>query len=100
MSVKLTRQLQREFEEVLNGIRCFDGTFSLQVKPNSKLYQAPIQWVAYALQKAFEKELKTLQQQDMMTPLVVDETQQDGTIALNWCLNRWARSGYAWTQQA
>ena len=45
------------FDNVFNGIRCFEGTFSLQLKPDSKPYQAPPRCVAYALQKPFKDEL-------------------------------------------
>ena len=51
----------------------FDGTFSLQVKPDSKPYQVSLVHVAYALQKPFKEELEKLQQQDIMTPLDIDE---------------------------
>ena len=50
-STEITKQLQKEFEDVFTGIGCFDGTFSLQVKPDSKPYQAAPQFIAYALQK-------------------------------------------------
>ena len=56
------------------GIGCFEETFSLQVKPDSKPYQAPLWCVAYALQKTFKVELEKLQRQDIITPLGVDET--------------------------
>ena len=78
MSAEITWQLQRDFEDVFNGIGCFDGTFSLQVKLDSKPYQAPQRCVAYVLQKPFEEELKWLQEQDITTPLGVDETAE-------WC---------------
>ena len=40
VSGKLTRQLQTDFEGLFSRIGCFDDTFSLQVKPGSKLCQA------------------------------------------------------------
>ena len=40
-STKITKQLQREFKDVITGIGHFDGTFSLQVKLNSKQNLAP-----------------------------------------------------------
>ena len=52
--------------------------FSLQLKPNSKPYQAPPRCVAYALQKPFKEELECLQKMDIITPLGVDETSE-------WC---------------
>ena len=43
------------------GIGCFNGTFSSQTKPDSKLYKA-LSWnIAYALQKPFNGELEQLQ---------------------------------------
>ena len=58
VSTEIIQQLQRDFEYVFNGIQCFDGTFSLQLKPDSKLNQVPPRHVAYALQKPLQEELK------------------------------------------
>ena len=55
----MTQQLQRDFKDVCNGIGCFDGTFSLEVRPNSKPYQAPLRNIAYALQKPLKEELES-----------------------------------------
>ena len=49
-SAEITQQLQRDFKDVFNGIGCFGGTFSLQLKPDSKPYQAPLRCMAYVLQ--------------------------------------------------
>ena len=35
-SAEITKQLQIDFKDVLNGIGCFDDTFSLQLKQDSK----------------------------------------------------------------
>ena len=35
-STNKTKQIQREFEELFTGIGCFEGTFSLQVKPDNE----------------------------------------------------------------
>ena len=40
-SAEITQQLQRDFEDVFNRTGCFDGIFSLQLKPDSKPYQVP-----------------------------------------------------------
>ena len=56
--LKSHKKLQRDCKDVFNGIGCFDGTFSLQLKPGSKPYQAPLRCVAYALQKPFKEELE------------------------------------------
>ena len=66
------------FDNVFKGIGCFKGTFSLQLKPDSKPYHAPLRHVAYALQKPFKDELDWLQKLDMITPLGVDRT-------VEWC---------------
>ena len=41
-SIDLTPEIHNTFGDVFNGIRCFKGTFSLQLKPDSKLYQVPL----------------------------------------------------------
>ena len=74
MYAKITQHIQRYFKDVFNGIRCFDGTFPLKVKPDSKTYQAPQRCVAYTLQKPSKEELEWLQQQDIITLLGIDET--------------------------
>ena len=48
-SIKMTQIIHNKFDDVFNGIGCFKGTFSLQVKPDSRPYQAPPRHVAYAL---------------------------------------------------
>ena len=40
-SANITRQIPKEFEDVFMGMGCFKGMFLLQVKPDSKPYQAP-----------------------------------------------------------
>ena len=66
------------FKDVFTGIGCFDGLFSLQLKANSKPYQAPPRNVTYALSQPFKEGLEQLQQQDIITSLGVDETAE-------WC---------------
>ena len=73
-SDKITQWLQRKFKDVFNGIGCFDGTFSLQFKPDSKPYQVPSRCIAYNLQQPFREELEHLQQQDIIAPLGIDKT--------------------------
>ena len=77
-NAKSTQRIHKEFEDVFNGIWCFEGTFSLQLKPNRKPYQVLPWHFAYALQKPFQEELLRLQKQDMITPLGVDEVSE-------WC---------------
>ena len=74
----MTERIQTRFSDVFNGIECFKGTFPLQLKPDSKSYQAPPRHVAYVLQKTFKEELRCLQEMDIITPLGIDET-------LEWC---------------
>ena len=78
MSTEITQQPQREFKDAFNGIRCFDGTFSLQLKSDSMPYQAPLRCLVYTLQKQFKEELEQLQQQDIIIPLGTD-------VTLEWC---------------
>ena len=66
------------FDNVFNSTGCFEDTFLLQLKLDSKPYQAPPRHVAYALQKLFKDELDWLQKLDIITPLGVDET-------VEWC---------------
>ena len=33
-----TWQIHKDFDDMFNGIGCFEGTFSLQLKPDSKPY--------------------------------------------------------------
>ena len=55
VSTEITQQLQRELKDVCNGIICLNGTFSIQVKPDSKPYQAPQRCIAYALLRPFKE---------------------------------------------
>ena len=50
----------------------------MQLKPDSKPYQAPLRHVVYVLQKPFKKELDWLQKMDIVILLGVDET-------VEWC---------------
>ena len=52
---EITQQIQKEFNDVFNGIECFNGTFSLQVKPDSKPYLTPLRCIAYAQQQPFKE---------------------------------------------
>ena len=72
------QKIHNTFGDVFNGIGCFKGTFSLQLKPDSKPYQAPPRCVVYLLQKLFKEELECLQKMDIITPLGVDEM-------VEWC---------------
>ena len=62
-----------KFDDIFSVIGCFKGTFSSQLKPDSKPYHAPPRHVAYALQKPFKEELEHLQKMDIIPPLGVDE---------------------------
>ena len=77
-SIELMQKIHNVFDNVLSGIGCFEGTFSLQFKPDSKPYQVPPGHVAYVLQKLFKNELDWLQKLDIITPLGVDKTAE-------WC---------------
>ena len=69
----MMQKMHETFSNVFNSIGCFEGTFLLQLKPESKPYQVPPRHVAYALQKPFKEELECLQKMDIITPLGVDE---------------------------
>ena len=58
-STELTQKIHTVFD-VFHGIGCFEDTFLLQLKPDSKPYQAPPRHVAYTLQKPFKDELDWL----------------------------------------
>ena len=77
-SSNLMQKIKNTFGDDCNGIGCFKGTFSLQLKPDSKMYQVPPRHVVYALQIPFKEELEHLQRMDIITPLGVDETAE-------WC---------------
>ena len=57
-SITMRQSIHMRFGDIFNGIGCFEGTFSLQLKPDSKPYQAPPRCVAYALQEPFKEELR------------------------------------------
>ena len=59
-SVEITQQLEQHFTDVFTGIGCFDSTFLLQVKPDSKPYQVPLRCATDSLQKPFKEELEQL----------------------------------------
>ena len=75
-SAETTQQLHKYFEDILSHIGCFDGTFSLQLKADSKPYQVPLRCVAYAIHKPFEEKSERLQKQYIIAPLGVDETSE------------------------
>ena len=77
-SSKMIQKIHDVFGNVFNGIGCFRGTFSLQLKPDSKPYQPPPRHVAYVLQKPFKEELECLQKMDIITPPGVGEIAE-------WC---------------
>ena len=77
-SIAMMQRIHTRFGDIFNGIGCFEGTFSLQLKPDNKPCQTPPRHVAYALQEPFKEELRCLQEMDIIMPLGVDE-------ALEWC---------------
>ena len=77
-SIKLIQKIHNMFNNVFNGIGFFEGTSSLQLKPDSRPYQLPPRWVAYALQKPFKDELDQIQKLDIITPPGIYETAE-------WC---------------
>ena len=74
----MTQKIHSLYNDVFNGTGCFEGTFSLQLKPDSKPYLVPPRCMAYALQKPFKEKLEQLQEMDIIAPLGVDEMAE-------WC---------------
>ena len=72
VSAEITHKLHKGLNNIFRGIGCFDGTFWLQTKPESKPYQAP-KGAYHTLQNPFKEELEWLQQQDIITALDVDK---------------------------
>ena len=77
-SAESTQQIYKDFDDMFNGTGCFEGTISLQLKPDRKPYQALLGCVAYALPKLFQEELEKLQKLHIIAPLGVKETSE-------WC---------------
>ena len=73
-SGKPTQIMHNDYNYVFTGIGCFKCTFLLQIEDNVKPYQVPALCEIYVLKKLFRKELERLQEQQILTPLVVDET--------------------------
>ena len=71
-SIELMQKIHNVFD-VFIGIGCFKGTFSLQLKSDSKPYQVPLRHIPYVLQKPFKDELDWLQKLDIITPLEIDK---------------------------
>ena len=69
----MTQNIHNAYSNIFTGIGCFEGTFSLQLKPNSRPYQVPLRCSAYVLQKPFKEELEGLQEMDIIAPLRVDK---------------------------
>ena len=74
VSEVLTQKIHDEFGDFFSGSGYFEGTFSLQTKDGSQLYQAPPRRVAYTLQQSLKEELDRSQRQQIIFPLGVDET--------------------------
>ena len=77
-SIELMQRIHKVFGNVFNGIGCFKGTFSLQLKHASKPYLVPPRCVMYALQKLFKEELDWLQKMNIIYHLKVNKM-------LQWC---------------
>ena len=77
-SAKTMQIMHYDYRNLFTGIRCFKGIFSMQIKDDVKPYQAPPKHIAYSLQEVLLKELKMLQDQQILAPLGVDET-------VEWC---------------
>ena len=61
VSTKTAKQLHSKFKDAFTGIGWFESTLSLQVKADSKSYQAPPWHVKYALKTPFKELRVTLE---------------------------------------
>ena len=59
VNAAITQQLQRDCKDVFPGIGCFYEMFSLQVKPDSKPYQAP-KVCSLCNAKTFQRGVRTI----------------------------------------
>ena len=66
--------MYNDYSDIFTGIGCFKDTFLLQNIDDLKPYLVPSRCVAYALQEPFTKELERLHEEQILAPLVVDET--------------------------
>ena len=67
-SSAMMQKICKTFGNVFNGIGCFEGAFSLQLKPDSKPYQVPPKDVAYALQKPKQHAMHVHHQCELRVP--------------------------------
>ena len=74
----MTQRIHERFGDVFNSIGCFEGTFFLQLKLDSKPYQVPPRHMAYTLQEPFKEELEHLKEFDIIVPPGVDKMAE-------WC---------------
>ena len=65
--------MHTDYSGIFTGTWCFKGIFSLQIKDDTKPYQAPPRCVAYVLQEPFIKELERLKEQQILAPIGIDE---------------------------
>ena len=48
-SAETTQAIHNEYKNIYTEVRCFKGTFSLQVKDDEEQYQAPPRCIPYVL---------------------------------------------------
>ena len=78
------QKMQNEYSNVFTLISCFKGTFSLQVKNDTKPYHAFPKHIIYAVQRSFKKELESLHEHMLLASLWVEKKQQnDATVFHN-----------------
>ena len=71
-----TQQIHQDFDDVFNGVWCFEGIFSFQVKDGSQLYQAPPKKVSVCTAGGLKEMMERLQKQQIIVPLGIDETSE------------------------
>ena len=54
-SAEITQKMHDDVSDIFTGNGCFKGTFSLQVKYDTKPYKALLRHIEYTLQEPFQK---------------------------------------------
>ena len=77
-SLLITQRIHNTFSDFFQEFGALWGTFKLQAREGSWLYEASLRRMAYTLQEPLKKELEQLQEPQIIVPLGVDETSK-------WC---------------
>ena len=94
-SAEITKWLQKWFLRCFQWNRMFWWEVFIAGKTRQQTIPGAPRHVAYALQKPFKEKLEWFQQQNIITQLGVDLTEEWWT-ALYWYPNPMEKSDYAW----